>query len=241
MRKFAGTLLMASAMVFAPAVGRADDSEVATRIAASLQASSKLQDFTVGVKVVDRTAILAGRVANRKQKQVAEAIARRHPRVSRVVNRIVVGGNASSLGNRRAGSGIQSVGHYVEQDARQLIDRLPNAPSSYRVQPVANQVTTGPTPAVSQGGGTAVSVSTGAGGVGPISYDHPHMPNYAWPSYATYPNYAGVSYPKQYSAMAWPYIGPFYPYPQVPLGWRSVSLEWDDGWWMLDFKDRARH
>ena len=33
------------------------------------------------------------------------------------------------------------------------------------------------------------------------------------------------------------YIGPFYPYPQVPLGWRKVTLEWDDGWWFLDFKD----
>ena len=27
-----------------------------------------------------------------------------------------------------------------------------------------------------------------------------------------------------------------YPYPQVPLGWRKVTLEWDDGWWPLDFK-----
>jgi hypothetical protein len=49
-----------------------------------------------------------------------------------------------------------------------------------------------------------------------------------------------VTYPKQYSPTAWPYIGPFYPYPQVPLGWRKVTLEWDDGWWMLDFKAR-RH
>jgi hypothetical protein len=24
----------------------------------------------------------------------------------------------------------------------------------------------------------------------------------------------------------------------VPLGWRKVTMEWDDGWWMLDFKDR---
>jgi len=42
---------------------------------------------------------------------------------------------------------------------------------------------------------------------------------------------------KQYSPTAWPYIGPFYPYPQVPLGWRKVCLEWDDGWWFLDFSD----
>jgi hypothetical protein len=68
-------------------------------------------------------------------------------------------------------------------------------------------------------------------------FDRPQMPAYAWPSYAAYPNYAALSYPKQYSPTAWPFIGPFYPYPQVPLGWRKVSLEWDNGWWMLDFKD----
>jgi hypothetical protein len=75
-------------------------------------------------------------------------------------------------------------------------------------------------------------------GIAPARYDHPTMPGYAWPSYAAHPNYAAVTYPKQYSPTAWPYIGPFYPYPQVPLGWRKVTLEWDDGWWMLDFKDR---
>ena len=81
-------------------------------------------------------------------------------------------------------------------------------------------------------------VSGAGGGVAPARYDQPHMPNYAWPSYASYPNYAGLTYPRQYSPTAWPFIGPFYPYPQVPLGWRKVTLEWDDGWWMLDFKDR---
>jgi hypothetical protein len=77
-----------------------------------------------------------------------------------------------------------------------------------------------------------------AGGVAPARCDQASMPNYAWPSYAAYPNYAAVTYPKQYSPTAWPYIGPFYPYPQVPLGWRKVTLEWDDGWWFLDFKDQ---
>jgi hypothetical protein len=71
----------------------------------------------------------------------------------------------------------------------------------------------------------------------PVVYDNAQMPGYSWPSYASYPNYAAVTYPQQYSPTAWPYIGPFYPYPQVPLGWRKVTLEWDDGWWFLDFKD----
>jgi hypothetical protein len=81
--------------------------------------------------------------------------------------------------------------------------------------------------------GEAVSAGPAA-----ATHDQPCMPNYAWPSYAAYPNYAAVTYPKQYSPTAWPYIGPFYPYPQVPLGWRKVTLEWSDGWWFLDFKDQ---
>ena len=79
------------------------------------------------------------------------------------------------------------------------------------------------------------------GGRSPAMHDQPNLPNHAWPTYAAYPNYAALTYPKQYSATAYPYIGPFYPYPQVPLGWRKVTLEWDDGWWFLDFSDDRRH
>lgn len=70
-------------------------------------------------------------------------------------------------------------------------------------------------------------------------FDQPNVPSYAWPSYAAYPNSAAVNYPTQYSASAWPYIGPFYPYPQVPLGWRKAQLEWDDGYWHLNFRPRT--
>ena len=88
-------------------------------------------------------------------------------------------------------------------------------------------------------GNTPVPAHYGSNlGVAPARYDHPQMPGYAWPSYAPHPNYGAVSYPKQYSPTAWPYIGPFYPYPQVPLGWRKVTLKWDDGWWVLDFKSK---
>ena len=80
-------------------------------------------------------------------------------------------------------------------------------------------------------------IASGYGGQA-VGSEAPSLPGYAWPSYAAHPNFGNVSYPKQYSASAWPYIGPFYPYPQVPLGWRKVSLEWDDGFWQLDFHDK---
>lgn len=76
-------------------------------------------------------------------------------------------------------------------------------------------------------------------GSNPTIYNQPYMPQYAWPAQAQYPNSAAIQYPKQYAASAWPYIGPFYPYPQVPLGWRKASLEWDDGHWMLDFDSKT--
>ena len=72
-------------------------------------------------------------------------------------------------------------------------------------------------------------------GYAPTSFNNPQLPGHAWPAYAQYPNSAAVTYPTQYSASAFPYIGPFYPYPQVPMGWREVSLEWDDGYWQLNF------
>ena len=81
-------------------------------------------------------------------------------------------------------------------------------------------------------------MASAGSGIVPAQFDHPQMPAYSWPSYAAHPNYGAVTYPRQYSPTAWPYIGPFYPYPQVPLGWRKVTLKWKDGWWFLDFKDR---
>ena len=71
----------------------------------------------------------------------------------------------------------------------------------------------------------------------PGQYNQPNLPDYAWPTYANYPNSAQISYPRAYSPKAWPYIGPFYPYPQVPTGWRKVTLEHHDGNWWLDFDD----
>jgi hypothetical protein len=75
-----------------------------------------------------------------------------------------------------------------------------------------------------------------AGMPGAAQASQPGYPNYAWPSYAPYPNFSAVGYPTAYPWQAWPNIGPFYPYPEVPLDWRAVTLRWDDGIWWLDFK-----
>jgi hypothetical protein len=61
----------------------------------------------------------------------------------------------------------------------------------------------------------------------------PKMPGYAWPTYAPYNNVSRVAYPQSYPYNAFPFIGPFYPFPKVPLGWRTVQLSWEDGHWYM--------
>jgi hypothetical protein len=67
----------------------------------------------------------------------------------------------------------------------------------------------------------------------PSAQQPPPMPPYAWPTYAPYNNYARVAYPNLYPYESFPFIGPFYPFPRIPLGWRSVTLTWEDGSWWL--------
>ena len=64
-----------------------------------------------------------------------------------------------------------------------------------------------------------------------MDLNHPPMPPYAWPTYAAYNNYSRVAYPQLYPYQSWPFIGPMYPFPKIPLGWRSIKLEWYDGYW----------
>lgn len=97
--------------------------------------------------------------------------------------------------------------------------------------PAANQA--GPSMVVSEP--MPICPSTMGGG-----QDAPHMPPYAWPTYAPYNNYSRVGYPEAYPYQAWPFIGPVYPFPKIPLGWRSVKLEWEDGHWWFS-KTATKH
>ena len=75
--------------------------------------------------------------------------------------------------------------------------------------------------------GAAAAMPGGGEGAGP------QLPPYAWPTYAPHNNLSRVAYPQAYPYNAFPFIGPFYPFPKVPPGWRKVVLEWEDGHWWL--------
>lgn len=247
MRKLFSCLALAATLscVASPVLADAEtDRNAAQKIAETIKSSGQLQDFRVGVKFQDGVAWLLGSVTSQEQSFKAEQLAKQCSGVEKVVNRLeIAGGNKVAPQQAQADNSVQPASL---QQSRPM--PVPQAGQNQMPRPFASRAGAGVQPAQYCPPGAAMGgmspqpagpMSAGPmpGGAGQLNYENPQMPGYAWPSYAANPNYAALTYPKQYSAAAWPYIGPFYPYPQVPLGWRKVTLEWDDGWWFLDFKD----
>jgi hypothetical protein len=263
MRQFFMVMLVALATGLLPAMVRAENSpnqEAAQRISDHLTKSGQLQfGDKIAVRYLNGTVWLRGHVHNQEQlnRAVAVVFATEGVVINQVIrDELTIDGAKPGTINSPATNPVGGTaanplrGSY---DAAGDANRAQALPSSFNPSHAATPVTMmqpvgtpAPLPAVEATTGVSgaplpmYAPGAAAGGVAPVRYDHPCMPGYAWPSYAAYPNYAALTYPKQYSPTAWPYIGPFYPYPQVPLGWRKVSLEWDDGWWWLDFKDKPR-
>jgi len=101
------------------------------------------------------------------------------------------------------------------------------------VGPVMNSPMTGMMPPMNSSGGPMIEPQMlGAPGMGSTDLNAPPLPPNAWPTYAPHNNVSRVAYPQAYPYNAFPFIGPYYPFPKVPLGWRKVTLEWEDGhWW----------
>ncbi len=207
-------------------------------LAAEKQAG-RLRRFELDVTTVEEEVTLRGFVADSAQLQLVLEKVRRVPGVKRVVNDLEIG--SSSVQTASDAQPVPPAG--MAQQPQRAMPRPMNAgqPTAAPQHGVPGHLVSHPVPVNTAGmvpGQTPVSIAPTNYGAGVPRYDQPNMPAYAWPSYAAHPNYAAVTYPQQYSASAWPYIGPFYPYPQVPLGWRKVTLQWDDGLWFLDFKSR---
>ncbi|MCE9605003.1 MAG: BON domain-containing protein [Planctomycetia bacterium] len=263
---FSTAMLTIAAMLPAGAYGT--EQEAAQEIADAIRSSGRLKDYSIGVKFEGGTAILMGRVANDQQAQTAVQMAETMPGVTSVVNNLEVKATAKKdfeitptahdNSARRATTreemvfGSEAAAQPAPVAAQVAARQQPGPVRQQQQQQQQQQQVRrtsfngnagGPIP---MGGGyqsgSPIPIA-GSSNSSPqrVNYDQPHMPCNAWPSYAAYPNYGAVTYPNQYSASAWPYIGPFYPYPQVPLGWRKVTMEWKDGWWFLDFNDTCRH
>jgi len=91
----------------------------------------------------------------------------------------------------------------------------------------------GPIPIPAPNGPIVEPVPLGIPGQITPDLQAPPLPPHAWPTYAPYNNASRIAYPQAYPYNAFPFIGPYYPFPKVPLGWRKVTLEWEDGHWYL--------
>jgi osmotically-inducible protein OsmY len=224
----------------APAAGQ-DNTAVANQIAASLSQVG-LVGYDVEIRFNNGTATLSGEVATVGQRQAAGAAASQTPGVRSVNNQLKVTGPISQTGFQPQGIPGGSP-EMMQMQGQGMPPQLmgPGMPQQMMGPGMPPQMMGQgmPPQMMQQAGYMQPGMNPGMNptpsGYAPTSFNNPNLPSHAWPSYAQYPNSAAVSYPTQYSASAFPYIGPFYPYPQVPMGWREVSLEWDDGQWNLNF------
>ncbi len=251
----------------AAAFDRTADQKLVAGVIALLknaQRSGELRGFGVDVKSHDGVLQLTGRAASADQRDRILRLAESVPGVSGIREAISVptGAQEASPASSPRTPELQPIADPDLTPLNPLARQMPMQRTSPQPRtPAITASTAGGMPAMAapyrmpaQSGAATPAMPVGMGmgaaavgqpvpmapysPVGAPRYDSPNLPNYAWPGYAAYPNYAALTYPQQYSPSAWPYIGPFYPYPQVPLGWRKISLEWDDGWWFLDFTEK---
>lgn len=189
-----------------------DNQAVAEQIGSAL-ASAGLEGYDVEIRYSNGVCTLAGEVDSPAQKARAHQLVSQVPGVESVSNQLRVAGMRPQAGPYgQPGNPYMMAGYQGPAGAPMPMGPGVPAPPGYG--------------------------HPGAGSPQAI-YNQPNLPEHAWPAYAQYPNYAAVNYPSQYSASAFPYMGPFYPYPQVPMGWRDATLRWDDGQWNLQFNQRT--
>ena len=239
-----------------------NNQEIAEQIAAGLTAAS-LDGYDIQIRFQNGVCLLDGSVGTQAERATAQKVVSSVPGVRSVANRLSCANEPAQqrMPQGQYGPGQMAPGQMPPQGSPyppqgQYPQGGPQQPGMYPVnfrQGEAPAPGGGPVPG-GPGGPPMGAMPMGPGGQMPpmpptyghpgmgasqAVYNNPSVPDYAWPSYAQYPNSAAVNYPTQYSASAFPYIGPFYPYPQVPLGWRDATLRWDDGQWNLMFRTRT--
>ncbi len=203
----AGLFILAVSVGHAQQYNASQGQRSANILAGALSQDQALSGIDVEIEVAHGVATLSGTVTNVFQKQRCLDVAHQIPGINAVRDALVIRDAQVSPVNYDYAQGID--GGYAD--------------GGY----VGGGEMGGPAPVGPAG---VVGASEGAA----LGYN---LPDYAFPSYGIYPNASTIGYPKAYPWQAWPNIGPFYPYPEVPLGWRAVTLRWDDGIWWLDFQD----
>lgn len=188
--------------------------QTADAVVAALRANAHLKGYRIDVVFVGGVAELHGHVLNAAQREAAQQTTLAVAGVSDVRNHLGI------------------VGTDIVPTSQEGAPAFPPQPNPI-VTPVVPPMGMQPMPPGAANPGEPVAAFHSQGGALPNpQFQPPPLPPYAWPTYAPYNNYSRVATPKLFSHAQWPFIGPMYPYPKVPLGWRRVTLEWQDGaWW----------
>jgi len=234
--------------VAAPAAPAAPgNQDVANQIGEALTAA-KLDGYDIEIRYQNGVCLLEGNVQTQAERATAQRVVQGIPGVRSVANRLTCAQDPMPRGPQGyPPQGYGPQGQMPGGPQGQPYGGPGLHPAAYRQGEAPMPGPGGPGGMPPQAampmapGGPMMPPTYGHGGPGASQavYNNPSVPDYAWPTYAQYPNTAMVNYPTQYSASAWPYIGPFYPYPQVPMGWRDATLRWDDGQWNLMFRTRT--
>lgn len=238
---------------------QAGNQEEANRIAQRL--TQQYPQYNIEVAYQEGKVRLRGEVASEADRDEIANFVRRIPKVRSVSETMTVTPNAAlpvaaPVGEQYAQNFVRPV-QAVTPAAQPAASPAPVVYAAGDVTAVAPAAAGAPLGSPIDGG---LSIGAPAAGVAPAAVrspsdyfapqgaqtpatvnGQPNLPDYAWPSYADYPNYSQVTYPKNYECDSFPYIGPFYPYPQAPLGWRKVTMQWHDGYWWLDFNDGSKN
>ena len=230
----AASLVVVSAP--AHAQDRASNQQTADAVASALRSVPELRGEQITIDVKDGVATLSGNVDDAEVKSAAIERARYVSGVTTILDGIGVANDGSVMATQyqiaRGGMPPGAVMDGMPMGGPSMMggSNMMGGPS---MMGGSNMMDGG---MVSDGGMGGPLPEGPAGFGGATQASNPGYPNYAWPSYAPHPNFSAVGYPTAYPWQAWPNIGPFYPYPEVPLDWRAVTLRWDDGIWFLDFK-----
>jgi hypothetical protein len=209
-----------------PETKAAGNGDVAAAVADGLRQAGKagqLRHYNIDVVVKDGTAELGGTVASDQQRGEVVNLVKGVVGVTQVVDKMTILSASPIAQVQATGPAVPSLAPPPGPAA------APPAPGGAAPPPFREPLGPPNPPA----GVIPEPLPTFAAPM-PSGYDlnPPMMPPYAWPTYAPYNNFSRVAYPLNYPYQSWPYIGPCYPFPKIPPGWRSVKLEWEDGhWW----------
>ena len=195
-----------------PAASAAQNQALADVVAAGLRRSGVLRSYRVDVSAQSGVVELTGTVTDAAQRDEVLRLVHGIPSVEGVVDHMRTTGAASGV--------VTAQGPELPKAADPLPPPIPEADvPGVPPAPKANGPIADPVPLARMAPPAFAELTP------------PSKPPYAWPNYAPYNNFSRCAIPQAYPAPAFPFIGPVYPYPKVPLGWRSVKLEWDDGYW----------